>query len=111
MRASGIWFVTTAIRLLTRNPGFAVTAILTLALGIGGSTSIFSVVYGVVLRPLSFPQSERVVRIGWAREGNKAPGVRLVSPRALRVLREKCTACEAIGATAIDSLSSDEGSL
>ena len=53
-------------RLLTRNAGFSATAILTLALGIGGSTSIFSVVYAVVLRPLAFPESERVVRIGWA---------------------------------------------
>ena len=55
-------------RLLTRNPGFAATAILTLALGIGGSTSIFSVVYAVVLRPLAFPESERVVRIGWVKQ-------------------------------------------
>ena len=55
-------------RLLTRNPGFSITAILTLALGIGRSTSIFSVVYAVVLRPLAFPESERVVRIGWGQQ-------------------------------------------
>jgi predicted permease len=116
MRARDHWDVLRqdvrgAVRLLTRNPGFSATAILTLALGIGGSTSIFSVVYAVVLRPLSFPESERVVRIGWAREGDKALGLRTVSPRDFRVLREKCIACEAIGATGVDSLSSDEGSL
>jgi putative ABC transport system permease protein len=49
------------IRTLTRQPGFAATAILTLALGIGATTAIFSVVNAVVLRPLPFEQPERVV--------------------------------------------------
>jgi putative ABC transport system permease protein len=50
-------------RLLARKPGFTAIAILTLALGIGGSTSIFSVVYGVLLRPLPYPNAERIVRV------------------------------------------------
>jgi putative ABC transport system permease protein len=49
-------------RLLARKPGFTAIAILTLALGIGGSTSIFSVVYGVLLRPLPYPDAGRIVR-------------------------------------------------
>lgn len=49
------------IRTLTRQPGFAVTAILTLALGIGATTAIFSVVNAVVLRPLPFDQPDRIV--------------------------------------------------
>lgn len=49
--------------LLARNPGFAAMAILTLALGIGGSTAIFSVVYGVLLRPLPYPDPGRIVRL------------------------------------------------
>jgi putative ABC transport system permease protein len=49
------------IRTLTRQPGFAATAILTLALGIGATTAIFSVVNAVVLRPMAFDQPERVM--------------------------------------------------
>jgi len=49
------------IRTLIRQPGFAVTAILTLALGIGATTAIFSVVNAVVLRPLPFDSPDRIV--------------------------------------------------
>ena len=49
------------IRTLVRQPGFAATAILTLALGIGATTAIFSVVNGVVLRPMPFDSPDRVM--------------------------------------------------
>jgi predicted permease len=52
-----------AIRGLGRSPGFAVIAVLTLALGIGATTTVFSVVYGVLLRPLPFPAADRFVEI------------------------------------------------
>ncbi len=49
------------LRTLIRQPGFAATAILTLALGIGATTAIFSVVNAVVLRPMPFDQPDRVM--------------------------------------------------
>jgi hypothetical protein len=54
-------------RLLHRAPGFAVTAILTLALGIGATTALFTVVNAVLLEPLPFPDSNKLVQV-WRSE-------------------------------------------
>src|ERR1043166_9839939 len=52
-----------ALRQLLKSPGFAIVAIATLALGIGANTAIFSVIESALLRPLPFPNADRLVRV------------------------------------------------
>src|ERR1043166_5559119 len=52
-----------ALRTLPRMPGFSLAFILTLGLGIGANTAIFSVINGVLLRPLPYPEADRIMHL------------------------------------------------
>src|SRR5437660_7704555 len=82
------------LRMLAKSPAFAAVAILTLALGIGANTAIFSVVNAVLLRPLPYPNAKRLAMI-WSTWGNETRGP--ASGPELIELRNRTRAFEEIG--------------
>jgi putative ABC transport system permease protein len=84
-----------ATRMLRRSPGFTAVAVLTLALGIGANTAVFSVVNAVILRPLPYPHPERIERVGWDWDGRSRPTGAL-APFKFDYLRRSSSAFEAL---------------
>ncbi len=82
-------------RMLIKNPGFTVIAVFTLALGIGANTAIFSVVNGLLLRPLPYPEPERLVMI-WEDPGSIPRN--FVNPRNYADWREQNQVFEQVAA-------------
>ena len=76
--------VRSAVRRLAAQRGFTVTALVTLALGIGANVAMFGIVYGLLLRPLPYPDPERLVRVGESSGGRG--GVSSLTNRSLPLL-------------------------
>ena len=88
-----------ALRLIRRDPAFTVTALATLALGIGLNTAIFSVAYGVLWRPLPYPNPDRLVMLSSAQQTER--GVRTFStwaPVTYEALRPRLTTFDSLAA-------------
>src|SRR5947208_17150386 len=68
------------LRMLVKKPTFTIAAVLTLALGVGANTAIFSIVDAVLLRPLPFPDADRLVRIFFNEPGVGLRDVRFSKP-------------------------------
>src|SRR5215204_4929666 len=90
--------ITYAWRSLRRSPGFAIVAILTLGLGIGATTTIFTIVNGVLLRPLpSYTEPERIANL-WVDFGVGAQSLPVMSPGDFRDYQQRSQSFEALAA-------------
>jgi putative ABC transport system permease protein len=85
------------VRMLLKHPGFTAVAVLTLALGIGANTAIFSVVNAVVLRPLAFKEPDRIVHL-WERELKRGGDRYPLAPPNFIDYRDQSHVFEQIGA-------------
>jgi putative ABC transport system permease protein len=79
------------LRMLAKNPGFTAVAVLTLALGIGMNTAVFSVMNSVLLHPLAYPNADRLV---WIADYDRGWGDNMVSPAAYPLWRDAASSFE-----------------
>ena len=97
-----------ALRQLRKSPAFAITAIFTLALGIGVNTSIFSLVDSILLQPLPFPQQNQLMRIiGYG--GGQTTTASLFPKGWIRALNEHSKSFAAISGFGVDTESNIAG--
>jgi putative ABC transport system permease protein len=85
------------LRLLRREPGYAAVAILTMAIAIGATTMLFSVAYGVLLKPLPWLDAEQLVRITETRQGRAGRVLGTVSNGTFLAWRDRRSTIEDVG--------------
>ena len=88
-----------AVRTLARQRGFALAGLTTLALGIGANVSMFAVVYALVLRPLPYPDSDAIVRVGYSM-GGPTRSFSLLDPLTMGALVDEAESFEQLAAYA-----------
>ena len=86
-----------ALRMLRRAPGFTAVAIVTLGLGVGAATAIFSIISAVIVRPLTYREPERVVNL-WVDFGVAAQSLPAMSPGDFKDYQQRTQLFESIGA-------------
>src|SRR5262249_35575586 len=103
-RVSTVMRLKHVLRRLAQKPGFTIVAVITLALGIGANSAVFSVIEGVLLRPLPYPRADELVALDHA-----APGVNLASAGSAPFLyftyREDAQSFQDIGMWQPDTMS------
>ena len=87
-------------RMLQKNPGFTLAAVITLAMGIGATTAIFSLVNATLLRPPPFQQPERLALFWGAKPRTNMPQLPLSLPN-FNDVRAQCQSCESLSAWTI----------
>jgi len=87
-------------RMLLKNPGFTLVAVATLAIGIGATTAIFSVINATLLRPLPFQQPERLALFWGSKPRTNMPQLPLSLPN-FNDVRAQCQSCESLSAWTI----------
>jgi hypothetical protein len=88
------------LRGLWRNPGFTIVAVLTLAIGIGATTAVFSVVNGILIKPLAYPDADRLVGVWQTVAGLNGTNALNCSPSMYFTYREESQTFEYFGLAA-----------
>ena len=91
------WDMRHSFRGLGRSPGFAATLVFVLAMGIGANTAMFGIIHGMLIRPLPYPDGERIVRVG--QEPRQTPGAPVyLSARAMAQVEDEAESFEQLAA-------------